>query len=76
MIGGGGSGDGGSGSDGSFGDRNTAIVSTFSTVLLLLILFACVVIAGVGWSRFWFWARGQVAARFNVSLGRTERREV
>ena len=66
----------GSGSDGSFGDRNTATASTFSTVLLLLILFACVVIAGVGWSRFWFWARGQVAARFNVSLGRTERREV
>jgi len=60
----------------SSGNGNTATASTFATVLLVLIFFACVVIAGVGWSRFWFWARGQVAARFNVSLGRTERREV
>jgi hypothetical protein len=66
----------GGGSGISSGNGNTATASTFATVLLVLIFFACVVIAGVGWSRFWFWARGQVAARFNVSLGRTERREV
>ena len=65
--------------DGPSGNRNTATpstASTFATVLLVLIFFVCVVIAGVGWSRFWMWARGQVAGRFNVSLGRTERREV
>ena len=65
--------------DGASGNRNTATpstASTFATVLLVLIFFVCVVIAGVGWSRFWMWARGQVAGRFNVSLGRTERREV
>ena len=50
--------------------------SSFSTVLLVCIFLMCVMISYIGWTRFWMFARRQFAGRFNVSLGRSESREV